>query len=117
MATTSARSIVLGFTGDVTLAETFAAAANANSPAQVQILTLAPGANTISVPTGGTAPTAVLIIPPSGNTQLMTLKGVTGDTGVPIHKTDPTNIALDSTCASLVLNAAGTVTGLRLIWS
>jgi hypothetical protein len=61
------------------------------------------GANTITVPTGATA---VVIQPPSGNTILVTFKGVTGDTGVPLHKTQPTVIALDSTATSFVLTAA-----------
>ncbi len=69
----------------------------------VQELTLASGANTVTVPTGATA---VLITPPAGNTVLVTLKGVTGDTGVPLHKTFPTLLPLDSTVTTFCLTAA-----------
>lgn len=40
------------------------------------------------------AATAALIIPPSANTNAITLKGVTGDTGIPISKTQPTLLTL-----------------------
>ena len=64
---------------------------------------LASGANTITVPSGATA---VVIQPPSGNTILVTFKGVSGDTGVALHKTQPSVIALDSSVTSFVLTAA-----------
>src|ERR1044071_1814279 len=85
MASNSTRSINLVFTGDHVAAPVIAAAANAASPAAINApITLASGANTITVPTGGTTPTAVTIVKPAGNTVLITLKGVTGDTGVPL---------------------------------
>lgn len=62
--------------------------------------------NAITVPTGATA---VLIIPPSGNAQTITLKGVTGDTGVPLSKTMPSAIALGSS-PSLGILTGGAVT-------
>lgn len=40
------------------------------------------------------AATAALIIPPSANTNAITLKGVTGDTGIPISKTQPMVVTL-----------------------
>lgn len=118
MSTTATRTITIGLSGDVVGTEAFSAAANAASPGGVQApVTLSSGNNTITVPTGGTTPTAVTIIPPVGNTNLITLKGINGDTGVPLHKTDPTSIALDSTCASFVLNAAAQIVGVRLVWN
>lgn len=51
---------------------------------------------TASYPVGFTAitppatATAACIIPPGANTNGITLKGVTGDTGIPISKTQPT---------------------------
>ena len=53
----------------------------------------------------------------AGNTQLILLKSVNGDAGVALHKTDPDSISIDTTTTTFVLNAAGTVTGLLLIWS
>jgi hypothetical protein len=109
--------MTLTFSGDLNTVETVYAALNSASPAQEEIRTLASGATTITVPTGGATVVAVTIIPPAGNTLLITLKGVAGDTGVPLHKTDPTTIALDSTAATFVLNAANTITGVRLRWN
>ena len=118
MSTTSTRSITIGLSGDVVASESFAAAANAASPGGLAPpITLASGANTITVPTGGTTPTAVTIIPPAGNTNLITLKGVTGDTGVALHKTDPTCVALDPSQATFVLTAGAQITGVRLVWT
>ena len=117
MATTSTRKTVIQFVGGVVATEVVNAASNTASAGTIEIKTLASGANTITVPTAGTTPTAVTIIPPAGNTTLITLKGVTGDSGVALHATDPTSIALKSTVTSFVLTAASDITGVRLIWS
>jgi hypothetical protein len=58
-------------------------------------------ANTITVPSG--TPTTCIIQPPSTNTLTTTLKGVSGDTGVAIHKTQPTFISLDPSVTSFVI--------------
>jgi hypothetical protein len=77
---------------------------------------LSSGDNTITLPTTPNAVTAVLIIPPSANTQAITLKGAGGDTGISLSKTKPTWIHLGTAPASFILNAGGTVTGLCLVW-
>jgi hypothetical protein len=86
-------------------------AANANG--QVQEVVLASGANTITVPTVP-ATTGCIIVLPSTNTAVVTLKGVSGDTGIAIGKTTTTLLNWDSTAApsSFVLNSAATQTGL-----
>ncbi len=117
MSVLSKRSQTIVFSGDLDETRIINAANNGSSPAQEQIINLASGANTITAPTAGTVPTALTIIPPAGNLQTITLKGVTGDTGVPLHLTDPFVISLATTFVSLCLTAGGTITGLRLIWS
>lgn len=112
MAVTAARTVSINFTGDISASNTIAAANNAASPAGIESKVLSSGANTITPPTGVSACT---IIPPSGNTVGLTLKGVTGDTGVALHLTDPTTIGLAGTTA-FCLTAASGVT-VRLIWS
>jgi len=116
MATTANWTATLTLTGDDPATKTYTAATSANSPAQDQYVNLSTGANTITAPVAAT-PVRLTIVPPAGNIVLITLKGVTGDTGVPIHKTDPTTIGLDSTVVTLCLTAANTVNGVRLIWS
>jgi len=117
MAVTSVRSVTVAFTGDVEWTQEFDAASNAASPAQNDLVTLSSGANTITAPTGGSVPKGVTIIPPTNNDQTLTLKGVSGDTGIALHRTDPTSLALETGVSSFVLSAGGTITGVRIIWS
>jgi hypothetical protein len=116
MATSSTRTISIGYTGDVIGDESLSAELNTDSPGQIQIVTLASGNNTITVPTGGTTPTACAITKPSGNTTAITHKGVNGDTGMRLHDTDPDSISLDDSVTTFVLNAAAEIAGLRLFW-
>lgn len=117
MAVTSNRGITIAFTGDVIADNTFSAAESIVSPGQIDIVSLSSGANTITPPSGGTTPKAVTIVPPAGNNNTITLKGITGDTGVVLHKTDPSSIALNSSTATFVLTASADIAGVRLIWS
>jgi hypothetical protein len=113
MAVNATRQVNIVYTGDVAGSESLDAAANASSPGQIQIIALASGANTITPPAGATA---VTIKPPSGNAVTLTLKGVTGDTGVGLHLTDPTSIALASAASTFCLTTSNTVT-VRFFWT
>ena len=118
MSATSTRVITLGFAGDRVGNPSAAAAANTSSPAATAApITLAPGDNTITVPTGGTVPTAVTIVKPAASTATLKLKGVGGDTGVKLHPTDPDSISLDPTQATIIINASAQVVGVVLVWS
>jgi hypothetical protein len=114
MATTSTRTTNIGFSGDVDTNLQFSAASNAASPAQVDLLTLASGDNTLTAPV---TPVSVTIIPPAGNTHAILLKGNAADVGVSLHLTDPTTIALASSQTSIILNAAAQILGVRTIWT
>lgn len=93
---------------------------NRNSPCAPQSIDLISGANTISTSNCPALATAagVFIIPPPGNGTTLTLKGVTGDTGIAIAFTGaPTFLSLTNTPpASFVLTASSTLTGLILVW-
>ena len=117
MASTSNVSVALVSTGDFGFNQSYSAAANTSSPSQRDFVTLASGLNTITPPAGGSTPKRLTIIPPAGNTATMTLKGVTGDTGVVLHKTDWTSIALDSPTTTLVLTCSAQIAGVALIWT
>lgn len=118
MASTSRRVVSIALTGDVTTATlTRAATTNTSSPAQTDLVTLASGNNFIPFPTGGSSPAGVTITPPAGNTNSITLKGTTADTGLSLHLTDPTSLGLGSTTGTLVLTASSTISGVRLDWS
>ncbi|HWY36518.1 MAG TPA: hypothetical protein VNX68_17875 [Nitrosopumilaceae archaeon] len=119
MATNSNRTHTITYSGDINAVLVQSAVVNANSPGETQIMSLAIGANVITPPGGGTVPTAVTIQPNPAFVTSITLKGVAGDTGIPLHKTDPTTIALDPSFVSLVLvnNSAGIIPGVRLTWT
>jgi hypothetical protein len=117
MAIASVRTVEVAYSGDVTLDDTHVAN-NATSPGMEELKTLASGANTITVPVvSGFAVTGVTIVPPAGNAVALTLKGVTGDTGVRIHNTDPTSLGLDSAVVSFCLTAGSSVAGVRFYWT
>lgn len=70
--------------------------------------TLASGANTITVPTWAAL---CIIAPPITNAVALTLKGVTGDTGILIDLTSPSLLNFPSTPpASFVVTAASLTT-------
>jgi hypothetical protein len=117
MATTGKRAIILNFVGDTPASLTRNAVDNAASPATTDLVTLASGNNTITPPAGGSTPVAVTITPPSGNTQTLTLKGINADTGVVLHKTDPSSFGLNSPTNTFVITTSGIITGCRFDWS
>jgi len=113
MSVTSNRLVKVVFTGDVEYNQSFNAAANTTSPGQINLVSLGTTGNTITAPTGAKG---VTILPPAGNTTKITLKGVTGDTGVDLHPTDPTVLGLNST-TGIFLAVTTAVSDVRMIWS
>lgn len=113
----SNRTTTIVYAGGVVGSESISATQNSNSPGNIQIITLASGFNSIAVPGGGTLPTAVIIIPPAGNSTQITLKGITGDTGIILHPTDHSVIALNSAQTTIGLTAAAQIVGLTLMWT
>lgn len=69
------------------------------------------GFQAFTVPSGAAA---VLIIPDSANAQTLTLKGVTGDTGIALSKTQPTVVAL-GTSPSIGITTGGSAT-FTIVW-
>lgn len=80
-----------------------------NAVDYVLTLQLTSGYNSVTVPSGATG---VVIQPPFGNTVQLTLKGATGDTGIPMHKTNMHVQSLDSTATVVGITAATGTTGL-----
>jgi|SRR5467141_4081196 len=117
MSVTATRSTIITYTGDVVGTETVNAASNTASPGAVEIKTLASGFNTITVPTGGTTVVACTILPPAGNATSIIIKGITGDTGLRIHNTDPTTIAIDPATTTIGITCAAQIIGVRFYWS
>jgi hypothetical protein len=96
--------------GQHSIGPLFFASAAANY--SVQSIALANGANTITVPSAP-ATSGVIIVLPTDNTALVTLKGVSGDTGLPIGKVGWAVLTWDSANApsSFVINSASAQTG------
>lgn len=86
----------------------------ANALGLVQSYTLNSGNNTITVPSGVTfavitGPNAVVPIPNPQYAGTLTLKGVNGDTGIPVSARYPTVLEWDTVTvapASIVVNAS-----------
>lgn len=98
---------------------------NAYSVRAVEMRNLDSGANTVVVPPGGGSPSndagGVFIVPPSGSAVTITLKGVTGDTGVPLSRKAWTFIPFDydgtpNGPASICLTASAYLANVLLIW-
>ncbi len=122
MATTAKRKITVTYYGDVGgvspgHAHELSAADNAASPAQIQVVTLAPGDNVITAPVAGSTPKSCTIVKPPLNAQAIKIKGNAADVGVRLHNTDPDTVSLDAAQASFILNAAAEVIGVRLFWT
>ena len=117
MATTSTRAVTITFSSDVTGTNTLSAASNTASPGVVALKTLASGFNTITLPTGGSTVTACTIVPPAANTTAITLKSITGDTGIRIHNTDPTTVTFHTTETAFGLTTGAQIIGVRFFWS
>lgn len=116
MAVTSKLNVQVELSGDSELKDIFSNSDNASSPGVSTVVDLSSGDNTITVPTGGSSsPVALIILPPSGNTTAITLKGNAGDTGVALHKTNPSVIGFDGT-PTIILNAGAAITGLRYLF-
>lgn len=115
MSTTASRSVTVGFTSasdGIDYEQTFEAVDSATGPADNKSVSLTTGANTIAIPVGSKA---ITIIPLSNNTVQLTLKGVSGDTGIALNLTDPTSVGIESV-TQIVINAASAVT-VRIIIS
>ena len=81
-----------------------------------ELKTMTAGAfNAITVPPG--TPELLVIVPPSTNALAMTLKGVTGDTGILLAPGDPSVVSLATTITSIGLTiGAGSDFTVALGW-
>lgn len=115
MSVDAARQVNTQILGDgMSSNNSFAAATNTASPAQDQLVTLTTGTTSVSVPSGAVACT---IVPPATNTNSITLKGASGDTGIRLHNTDPTSLAFHSSVSAFSLVVATTTSDVRLHWT
>ncbi len=91
---------------------------NGYSSAAVQAINLVTGANTISasnVPALANAG-GIFLCPPAGNATAITLKGVTGDTGIVLSKVAPTFISFDlAPPSSFVLTLGNNISNFKVV--
>lgn len=118
MAVTVTRVITITYTGDTVGTEALSAGTNTTSPGAITVQALASGFNSVSVPVStGITVTAVTIVPPAGNTTSITLKGITGDTGIRLHNTDPSVVTVHSDVTAIGLTAGAAIQGVRFYWT
>ncbi len=93
---------------------------NPSSPVVVQNIALASGANTINATNCPAIATAagVFFFPPPGNGVTITLKGASGDTGLPVAFTGaPTMLSFaNPPLSSFVLTTNSTLANFYLVW-
>ena len=78
------------------------------------VVNVASGATTVTVPAGQTRG---LIMPPSANTATITIKGVTGDTGIAQALTGPVLLSFStSTGTTFVVSASASVGNVEVLW-
>lgn len=87
---------------------------NTNSGEAITTLTTSGGNDTITVP--GTNYVGCVIRPPSGNQATLTLKGASGDTGIPLHQINPTVISIIPGTASFVLSCGTSGIVVDIMW-
>lgn len=75
---------------------------------------LSSGFNSITVPTSYHVD-GFTLFPPSGNTTSITLKGITGDTGIRLHNTMASQIAINSSVTAIGITTGAAVT-VRIAW-
>lgn len=112
MSKTSTSTISVTVLGDGTSLTDSDTVVDATSAVAPTSASLSAGANTISVPSGVNG---VKIKPLPSNVVTLTLKGVTGDTGVPISPSQPSYLALPTGASTFVITAGGSATVL-LVW-
>lgn len=115
---TAQLNIAFDFTGDSALALDFQLF-NSASPATSQVLNLANGDNTINATNcpALTYASGLVIVPPNGNGNAITIKGIGADTGLPISPIAPFIYPFAVTPpTSFVINTTGGITGVTLIW-
>ena len=105
MAKTATITIGVNAVGDgVTVNFSQTPPVNAASPVKHEVLTTVNGANTLTPPTGALY---CVLIPPAGSVIAKTLKGVTGDTGVPLALASSMFLALPAAAGAFVLATNG----------
>jgi hypothetical protein len=106
------------FSGDQSSEVIYGTGPLADSPCLQELVTLAIGNNTITVPAVDDFTVhGVAIVPPAANTTQPTIKGVNGDTGFALGASQVSVLQFgDTVPASFVLNVAAEIVGLRLVW-
>ena len=79
---------------------------------EVDVRQLVGGDNSLTVPTVPARPLGCILVPPTGNTASLTLKGSGKDVGVRVAKTLPTLIVFDSTAVpgNIIVNSSSAFT-------
>src|SRR5258708_34458418 len=78
---------------------------DSTAPVGVTTVTLLSGVNTITIPTGAQG---CFFVPYAANVQTLTLKGNSGDTGLPLHVTNPIVLSFGGNSTFLVVAGGNT---------
>ena len=118
MSITAVATMSVAYSGDeaaVGAGTTFSTTNSDAAGAGAELKNLSSGFNTVTLPTGKTV-SGVDIYKPSGNTTTITLKGVTGDTGIPLHLTKADRISFASGTTTFGLTTGGAMAVRLAYW-
>lgn len=118
MSITAVKTSSVAYSGDAAQAGTGVTTSSTNSDAPMigaMLVNLTAIFNPITVPTGHTI-YGVDITPATGNTASLTLKGITSDTGIPMHPTKTTSLAFASSTPTFGITSNGVTTVTLSYW-
>jgi hypothetical protein len=108
MSKTSTVNLTLSVLGDgVNESDFFTIFSSAASPGTRTSLALTTGDNNIQATQVGSFPVLAILQPPSGSTVTKLLKGVGGDSGIPVDPASPIVLGFSTAASKYVLNLSG----------
>lgn len=118
MSATARRKIIITFNGDVAGEQEYEAAEVSDSVAAIQTYTMAAATPTVFIcpASSDQDPKSATIIKPSDYAGTLTLKGLSGDTGILLSPTEPDTITMGDGQTSFVLLASAECF-IRVVWT
>ena len=106
------------FSGDQESEVIYGSGLLADSPSLQELVTLAIGNNTITVPdVDDFTVHGVALVPPAANDEQPTIKGASGDTGIALSASKVSLLQFGDTVPTvLILSVTAEIVGLRLVW-
>jgi hypothetical protein len=102
--------INFAYSGKVTFNGTYGGQPHGDSPGDIDLIQLQPGSNQINTPVlvANNPIAAMIIVPSTGMLGAMMMKGLAGDTGLPLSVINPSLLAVTSNFSTFYIELTGT---------